>query len=187
MTGAFFLSAGRACPPASLVAHSPRMTFPPAFWNNLLIAASLGLAVGVSLWLIRRSALGQRLRVSAGLAVVGLGVYLAELGLGSRADDPVLQVTLAFVIMVSANTLLQLFDWLFWDYLLGRRRHVAVPRLVVDLFNFLVLAGVAVASGAPPQAASSPLNSSAARAILNVICLIPSLSRGVAGPRACRE
>jgi small-conductance mechanosensitive channel/CRP-like cAMP-binding protein len=121
------------------------MTLPPAFWNNLLIAAALGLAVGVSLWLIRRSTLGQRLRVSAGLAVVGLGVYLAELGLGSRADDPVLQVTLAVVIMVSANTLLQLFDWLFWDYLLGRRRHVAVPRLVVDLFNFLVLAGVAVA------------------------------------------
>lgn len=121
------------------------MTVPPALWNNLLLAAGLGLAVGLSLWLIRRSTLGRRLRVSASLSVAALGLYLIERGLGSRSDAPALQVTLALVILIGANTLLQLFDWLFWDYLLGQRRHVAVPRLVVDLFNFVVLAAVAVA------------------------------------------
>lgn len=110
--------------------------------TNLILAAGLGLSVGLALWLLRGSAVGRRLRAAAGLAGLTLLSYLTLRGLGYNDEHLAVRVSLALTILLGAGALLQLFDWFFWEYLLGRRRHIAVPRLVVDVFNFIILAAV---------------------------------------------
>ena len=107
-------------------------------------AVGLGLGAGLLLWLLRGFAPIRRIQVS-GLFGVGLGgLYLIVAGSGLPQEALLLQILLAAGIMVAANTLLQLFDWLAWDYFLGQRRHLAVPRLLVDLFNFVALTAAAL-------------------------------------------
>ncbi len=120
------------------------MLVPPTFWTNLLLASSLGLAVALVLWLARGSTLVRRLRVSAVLTTLAFGLYAILQGFGLSAAALPVRVDLAIVILLAANTVLQLFDWVFWEYVLGQRRHIVVPRLVVDVFNFVVLAAVAL-------------------------------------------
>lgn len=117
----------------------------PQFWMNLGLAAGIGLGVALLLWLLRGSAVARRVRVSALLTALVLGIYLVALGLAADPNSLPVRVDLALVILLGANTVLQLFDWVFWEYLLGQRRHITVPRLVVDVFNFVVLALVALA------------------------------------------
>lgn len=108
-------------------------------------AAGLGLGVGILLWLLRGYAPVRRVRVSLLLCAAMGGLYLVIAGSGLPAEQMVARIVAAAAVMLGANALLQLFDLLLWDYVLERRRHVAVPRLLVDLFNFVVLVVVALA------------------------------------------
>ena len=47
-------------------------------------------------------------------------------------------------IILGTNMVLQLLNLLLWDYLLRRRGDIHIPRLVIDIINFIVLAIVAV-------------------------------------------
>lgn len=116
----------------------------PEFWTNLAIALGLGLAVAAVISLFRRYDFVRRVRVSALLTALGGGVWLVMRGLNQPATTLPMQVVIAFTILLGANTLLQLFDWLLWDYAFARRRGVTVPRLVVDIFNLVVLVAVSV-------------------------------------------
>ncbi|MGQ0603815.1 MAG: hypothetical protein ACT4QE_19210, partial [Anaerolineales bacterium] len=120
------------------------MTLTPEFLSNLSLAIGLGLAVAFILWLFRRYPIVRRVRLSALLTVFLLGVYLSAQGAGWLAPDSFsLKILLSLTILLAANTFLQIFDWVAWDYVMGQRRHIAVPRLVADIFNLLVLAAVA--------------------------------------------
>jgi small-conductance mechanosensitive channel len=87
----------------------------------------------------------RRMRASIWLAAVMGGLYLIVSGSGLPYESALLQIITAAGIMLGANALLQAFDMFLWDFLIERRRQAAVPRLLVDLFNFVVLAVVALA------------------------------------------
>ncbi len=120
------------------------MTLTPEFWPNLLLAIGVGLGTALILWLLRGVEAVRRVRVSALLTAMLGGLYFVLQGLRLPADAMLVQIDIALVILLGANTLLQLFDLFLWEYLLGTRRHIAVPRLVVDIFNFVVLIAVAL-------------------------------------------
>jgi len=113
------------------------------FWSNLTFAVGLGVIVALVLWLFRRQALMRRLRATALTTALVGGGYLILVSLGSVVSPIIVQLALALSILLVANTLLQIFEWLVWDYLLGQRRGVTVPRLIVDIFNFAALTVVA--------------------------------------------
>jgi small-conductance mechanosensitive channel len=121
------------------------MTLAPDFWTNLLIAAALGLGVSLVLWLFRAYEPVRRVRLAALLAAWTGGLYLLLRGLDFQGEVVVSQIIVALEALLVANVVLQLFDLLLWDYLLSTRRHIIVPRLIVDVFNFVVLAAVALA------------------------------------------
>lgn len=45
-------------------------------------------------------------------------------------------------IFLATNVVLQTLDLLLWSNLVGRKRGIQVPRLLIDVFNVTVLAGV---------------------------------------------
>lgn len=120
------------------------MVLSALFWNSLLAAAGLGLAAALSLWLLRRSEVVRRLRVSALLAVLAGGLYLVLIGLGQPPEAFGLRIVLSASLFLGANAALELVGWLIWEQAVGRRRQIVVPRLVVDVFNLAVLTAVAI-------------------------------------------
>ncbi len=120
------------------------MNFDQTLLLHVAQAAGLGLGVALILWLLRDYAPVRRVRASVLLAALMAGSYLIFAGSGIAAEETVVQIILAAGVMLGANAILQLLDLLVWDYVLGQRRHVAVPRLLVDLFNFVALIAVAL-------------------------------------------
>lgn len=120
------------------------MTLTPQLWQNLALAISLGLVVALILWLFRRRTAIRRMRVFAVLTTLLAAGYLTLTGLGQPTDALAVRITTALLILFAANTLLQGFNWLVWDYTLGRRRGWVIPRLIVDVFSVLVLLIVAL-------------------------------------------
>ena len=111
---------------------------------RLLQALGLGLGVAVLLRLFGRFAPVRRVQVSLIVGAVVAGAYLILAGSNVPGENTALKVVVAVGFMVAANTVLQLFDYLLWDYIFGKRRHILIPRLLVDLFNFVVLTAVGV-------------------------------------------
>ncbi len=120
------------------------MAFVPEFLLHIAEAVGLGLGTGLLLWLLRGVAPVRRIRLSVLFGAVVTGLYLIVSGSGLAAEDSLVKIIVALAVMVAANTALQLFDWLLWDYFLGQRRHLPIPRLLVDLFNFIGLTAVAL-------------------------------------------
>ncbi len=117
---------------------------PQDFALHLIEALALGFGTGLLLWLLRNFAAVRRFRLSLMLGVIMAGLILVVRGTHIMGEALALQVFTAAGVMFVAHACLQLFDWFVWDYWLERRRHMAVPRLLVDLFNFIVLTAVAV-------------------------------------------
>lgn len=114
-------------------------------WLHVAEAAGLGLGLALILWLLRNYAPARRVRLSLFLSALLLGLYWILLGANLSEGLLPVKIVLAAGIMLGANAALQFFDIVLWEYLLGRRRHIDVPRLVVDIFNFIALAAVALA------------------------------------------
>ncbi len=112
---------------------------------NIAQAIGLGLGVALILWLLRGFSPVRRLRASVLLAALIAGLYLVVRGSGIPGEATALKVIIAAGVMLAANAVLQLLDLLLWDYLVSQRRHIVVPRLLVDLFNFVALTAVALA------------------------------------------
>ncbi len=108
-------------------------------------AVVLGLFVGLILLIIRRHAPGSKLRLWVLLAGIAGAAYLVMKMFGVPGDSTFSKIALAATIMLSSNILLQILNLLFWDYLLKKQVDVHIPRLVIDIINFIVLAIVAVA------------------------------------------
>jgi small-conductance mechanosensitive channel/CRP-like cAMP-binding protein len=111
---------------------------------HLLQAIGLGLGVALLLWLLRAFPFVQRVWVSLLLTVVVAGLYFIAGDLTTPNRDAIIRTITAAGVLLGAYTLLQLFDVLMWDYIVGRRRHVSVPRFAVDVFNFVALIAVAL-------------------------------------------
>jgi small-conductance mechanosensitive channel/CRP-like cAMP-binding protein len=113
-------------------------------WHGIE-AVLLGLSVGLILVLIRRRAPRSRLRFWVLLAGFAGIAYLVLKMLGVPPESTGSRIALAATILLAANTLLQIFNLVIWDYILRKQKDVVVPRLVIDIINFIVLAVVAVA------------------------------------------
>ncbi len=107
-------------------------------------AVLLGLSVGLILWFIRRRAPRSRLKLWVLLAGFAGIIYLMLKMLGVPPDSTGSRIALAATILLTANTLLQIFNVILWEYFLRKHKDVVVPRLVIDIINFIVLAAVAV-------------------------------------------
>src|SRR5688572_15517231 len=115
------------------------------FLERLLLAPLLGLTAAAVVGVLRGFGPLRRLRIWALLVGLTGGAWLAERGSGVRHEDLALQALSAAFTLSVAAALLRLFDLLFWDWFLSRRRHVTVPRLAVDLVKLLAMTGVLVA------------------------------------------
>jgi len=112
---------------------------------NGILAVVVGLAVGSILLLIRKHAPRSRLRLWVLLAGLAGVTYLVMKVLGVHADTTASRIALAATIMLGTNAVLQILNLLLWDYLLKRQGDIHIPRLVIDIINFVVLTLVAFA------------------------------------------
>jgi small-conductance mechanosensitive channel/CRP-like cAMP-binding protein len=121
------------------------MNVNPELLRHIVEAMGLGLGVALILWLLRRFQPVRRVSASLLLAALMFGLYLVVDQTGLPGEATVRKVVLAAGILLAANAGVQLVDVLVWDTLVSRRRHMAVPRLLVDVFNFIALTIVALA------------------------------------------
>lgn len=120
------------------------MNLTPGFFAHLTQAVALGLVVAIIFWFLRRFAFAQQMRASIFGVAISLGAYLIALGADVPSDDILTQVIIAIAILLTTNAALQLIDIVLWRYLFGRQRHIVIPRLLIDLFNAIVLIAVAL-------------------------------------------
>lgn len=113
--------------------------------SSVIVAAGMGLAVSLVLWLLRTLTLVQRVRISVLGFALALGVYIVLLGAGASANALSVRFAQATAILLATNAVLQALDVLLWNNLVGRRRGLQIPRLLIDVFNVAVLAGVLLA------------------------------------------
>lgn len=108
-------------------------------------AIGLGLLTGFGLWVLRGFAPVRRVWVSVWLAVLLAGLYLVLRDFAFTGVETVAQFIVAAGVMLGANAGLQLFDLVLWEYVISQRRRKVVPRLLIDLFNFIVLVLIGLA------------------------------------------
>jgi small-conductance mechanosensitive channel/CRP-like cAMP-binding protein len=113
--------------------------------SNILVAIVLGLGTGIVLRLLRNLGPGRHMRFWLLLAALAAGSYLIVNTILHSPGSLGMEIFLAATILLSANAALQLFNLLIWDYALKQRRGISIPRLVVDVIDFVVLAAVALA------------------------------------------
>lgn len=117
----------------------------PSFWINLGSAVSLGLGVGFLFWFTRRRALEQN--VSLWLALTGIAgiAYLLLRVFGLSFGSITVKIALSLTIMLGAYTLLRFLFMLFTANLTRKNLKMPIPKLVLDVITFLIMAGVALA------------------------------------------
>ena len=115
----------------------------PALFSAVAAASEAVLIVAV-FRLSGRSGLVARIRFA--LAALGvLGAFLLLEGqLSHPGKEALSKAALAALVLVAVHVLLQIADHVVWERIL-KPRHISVPRLLFDILNALVLAGVAVA------------------------------------------
>jgi small-conductance mechanosensitive channel len=107
-------------------------------------ALTLGFSIGLILLLIRRHAPGSRLRLWVLIAGLAGATWLVMRFFNVPDGSTASHIALAATIILGTNMVLQLLNLLLWDYMLRRRGDIHIPRLVIDIINFIVLAFVAV-------------------------------------------
>jgi small-conductance mechanosensitive channel/CRP-like cAMP-binding protein len=115
----------------------------PALLSAIEVGGIAVLVVAV-FRLARRSRLIAHIRFAlAGLGLLG-AFLLVEGQLSHPGKEAVTKAALAAIVVLCAYVLLQIGDHVVWERLL-KPRHIHVPRLLFDVVNALVLAGVALA------------------------------------------
>jgi len=113
-------------------------------WTHFGEAVFLGLAVGLMLWILKKHDGQSRLKLWVIATGTSLGVYLALKMLGVPSEGMGVRILLAFSIMMAANTLLQFLTLLLWEHLARKQMELPIPRLVIDVLTFIVMATLAV-------------------------------------------
>ena len=113
-------------------------------WTHFGEAVFLGLAVGLMLWVLKKHDGQSRLKLWVIATGLSLGVYLALKVLGVPSESMGVRILLAFSIMMAANTVLQFMTLLLWEHLARKQMELPIPRLVIDVLTFMVMATLAV-------------------------------------------
>ena len=113
-------------------------------WSNVPEAVFLGLSVGLMLWVLKRHEDQHRLRIWVISAGASMGLYLVLKMVGVSSEVMGVKVLLALSIMIAANTVLQFLTLLLWEHLARRQMELPIPRLVIDVLHFIIMATLAV-------------------------------------------
>jgi small-conductance mechanosensitive channel/CRP-like cAMP-binding protein len=113
-------------------------------WTHFAEAVFLGLTVGLMLWVLKKYQDQTRLRAWVIAAGSIMGVYIALIMAGVSPGTTGVRILLAVAIMIAANTILKFASLLLWEHLARRQMEIPVPRLVVDVLNFIIMATLAV-------------------------------------------
>jgi small-conductance mechanosensitive channel len=113
-------------------------------WTHLGEAVFLGLSVGFMLWVLKKHEGQSRLKLWVIATGTSLGIYLALKMLGVPSDGMGVRILLAFAIMMAANTILQFITLLLWEHLARKQMELPIPRLVIDVLTFIIMATLAV-------------------------------------------
>lgn len=87
----------------------------------------------------------RRLRTSAIATGLASGAALAMVGSGIPGEERIVRVLAALALLAGTSALLRVVDLVLWEWFLAKRRHIAVPRLALDLFRLVTLVAVAIA------------------------------------------
>lgn len=112
--------------------------------RRFLLPPLLGLAAAVVVSALRLFGSVRRLRVWAVLTGLTAGTWLAVTGSGIAWEETIRQGFAALALLAGTATVLRLFDLVFWEWFLANRRHIVVPRLLVDLVKLLALVAVLI-------------------------------------------
>ncbi len=113
-------------------------------WTHLGQAVFLGLTVGLMLWILKKHDNESRIKLWVISTAIFLGTYISLKMLGISPDGIGIKVLLAFGILIAAKTMLQVLTLLLWEHLAKKHMEIPVPRLVVDIVNFVIMATIAV-------------------------------------------
>ncbi len=113
-------------------------------WTHLGEAVFLGLSVGLMLWFLKKHDGHSRLKLWVVTTGIFLGSYIALKMLGIPPEGMGIRVLLAIAILIAAKTILQILTLLLWEHLAKKHMEIPIPRLVVDVINFIIMATVAV-------------------------------------------
>ncbi len=113
-------------------------------WTHLGEAVFLGLTVGLMLWILKKHDSESRIKLWVISTAIFLGVYIGLKMLGISPEATGIKVLLAFGILIAAKTLLQILTLLLWEHLAKKHMEIPIPRLVVDIVNFVIMATIAV-------------------------------------------
>lgn len=113
-------------------------------WANIPEAVFLGLSVGLMLWILKKHDGQSRLRIWVIVTGASMGLYLVLKMAGVSQDVLGLRILLALSIMAAANTVMQFLTLLLWEHLARRQMELPIPRLVIDVLHFIIMATLAV-------------------------------------------
>lgn len=115
-----------------------------SFWINLASAVSLGLGVGFLLWFSRKRSLDQS--VTLWLALTGASgiIYLLLRVFGVNFGSMTARIVLSVTILLGFYTLIRFLFLLFMTNLARKRMIMPIPKLVLDVIAFLLMAGLAL-------------------------------------------
>jgi small-conductance mechanosensitive channel len=115
-----------------------------SFWINLASAVSLGLGVGFLLWFSRKRSFDQS--VTLWLALTGASgiVYLLLRVFGVNFGSMTARIVLSLTILLGFYTLMRFLFMLFMANLARKRMTMPIPKLVMDVVAFLLMAGLAL-------------------------------------------
>lgn len=102
-------------------------------------AIALGLGVALLLWLFKDYTVIRRVRVTVILGLIAFIAYLLIHDSKILNAEAFARASAAAGILLAVQLATQLIDLVIWEWFLTHRRHIAVPRLLVDLFNFAAL------------------------------------------------
>ncbi|MCK5133114.1 MAG: mechanosensitive ion channel family protein [Candidatus Sabulitectum sp.] len=113
-------------------------------WTHFGEAVFLGLSVGLMLWVLRKHDAKNRIKLWVISTGILLGVYIAMKMLGVSPEGMGIRVLLALSIMIAVKTVLQILTLLLWEHLAKKHMEIPIPRLVIDVINFIIMSTVAV-------------------------------------------
>lgn len=115
------------------------MTLSPELVLDILRGIGLGAGVGLFLWFMRSNTVIRRVWITVVFLVLSFNTSIILHDANIIYQEFFTRLAIAASILFSVNLITQIIDITLWEGLFANRRHIPVPRLLIDLFNFAVL------------------------------------------------
>lgn len=116
----------------------------PPIVLQLLQGAGLTVFILAVLYFSKKLGVLKRVRGALVIATVLLAILLVSRLVHFPGQERVFTFDLGILVLIGVYIVLQVLDELIWEHVL-KPKHISVPRLLFDVFNFVVLVGVGLA------------------------------------------